>query len=293
MKTTTVIAIVGNGDCGKTTSTVEIAKRMAKDYPVTIVGYDPELENSLTEILAEGMPDPLPTTATIVDLLRMPLPHNGGDLGEIRSAILSATIKHKDGFGVITVDQGLVDFETEGGNIYALMRTLAHFPTGIVFIDCASGSGGFSLLSAVAAADYVIGVSKPAKKSVTIARRVCGIDDATINGETMNFIEMLTGQDEETGIEFGPTYLGMIGSMFIGARYGYAGATQIVETGIAHDLRDWMMKIVGSPGYIGFTPCVYGKDKRGVKNAYDFITSQIVKRIIDDRDEKIKASFRS
>lgn len=286
MKTTTVITIVGNGDCGKTTSTVEIAKRMAKDYPVTIVSFDPEPENSLTEILADGMPDPLPTTATIVDLLRMPLPHSGGNSGEIRKAIEAATIKHKDGFGVIKVGQDLVDLEAQGGDIYSLLRTLAHFPTGIVFVDCASGSGGFSLLSAVAAADYVIGVSKPAKKSVTIARRVCGLDDANFGEGPINFIEMLTGQDEETGIDFGPTYLGMIGSMFIGARYE-SGATKIVETGIAHDLRDWMMKIVGSPGYIGFTPCVYGKDKRPVSRAYDYITDQIVRRIVDDRRHKL------
>lgn len=293
MKQTTVIAIVGNGDCGKTTSTVELAKRFAKDYPVTILGFDPEPENSLAEILADGMPDPLPEVETIVDLMNMTLPHDGGDLEEIRRAIATATIRHKDGFGVITVDQSLVDFEVQGGDIYSLMRTLSCFPTGIVFIDCAAGSGGFSLLSAVAAADYVIGVSKPAKKSVTIARRVCGLDNSIINGGEINFIEMLTGQDEKTGIIFRPTYLGIIGSMFVGARYSNTGQTVITANGIAKELREWMGKIVDSDGYMGFTPCVYGQDKRPIKLAYDILASEVIRRINDDRSKKAKAQFRS
>lgn len=268
------LTVVGSGDAGKTSSLIAMAYHLTKrGHPVTIVGMDPEPESSLSKLLSYGIPPEVRRPeSTIVDILKMPFAKAGKAADDMVLAIEDATLHHPAGFGIISVGIDLVNFEVDGGDILALRNVVEHM-TGFVLIDCAAGTGGFSLLSAVAASDYVIGVAKPQTKSIAIAKRACGLE---LNDDS-NFLDDLSLTTPE-GLVCNPRYLGMIGNMFVGARLD-GGGVKIAESGISTKVREYMNQIISAPGFLGFVPFRTGTDQRDVVKAYDQITSEVLKRI--------------
>lgn len=280
-----VLTAVGSGDNGKTSSLIAIGYTLiAKGYPVTLIGFDPEPENNLTRLLkdrTEGVSKP---KQTITDLLRMPTPwsdpvNKERAAGELTRAIEEATMRLANNLGVIRCDQELVAYEVEGGDILGLARVIHHMGPGFILVDCAAGTGGFSMLSALAAAHYVIGVSKPSSKSIAIARRACGLDPTDIGeDEPGSFLDMVTFTDEKSGIECAPKYIGAIGTMFVGAHENGAGV-EIASSGISLSMRDYMTQIVNFPDFLGFVPYRTGRDQSDVVKSYVTITDRILARL--------------
>lgn len=271
-----VLTTTGSGDNGKTSALISMAYMLVqRGYPVLMISFDPEPENDLTLLLAsslakgQSIPD-----LTIVDLLKMPFAKTGKAADDMAFAIKDATLNHPAGFGIIRVDIELINYEVEGGDIMGLRRVIEHCPNGFILIDCAAGSGGFSMLSAVAAADYVIAVSKPSTKSISIAKRTCGIG----GNEDDSIISMVTMTTDD-GLICQPKYIGVIGNMFIGARLNGDGKIEIAKSGISANLRSYMDQIINLPGFLGHVPFRTGSDQSEVIKAYDRITSEVLRRI--------------
>jgi cellulose biosynthesis protein BcsQ len=279
MRNRIVCTAVGSGDNGKTSSLIAIGYTLAaKGFPVTLIGFDPEPENNLTRLLESKAEDVSRAKLTITDLLRMPWAKAGKPADDLLSAIEEATMRFNN-MGVIRCDQELVNYEVEGGDILGLAKVINLMRPGFILVDCAAGTGGFSMLSAVAAADHVIGVSKPSSKSIAIARRACGLDPMDLgDGEMGSFLDQVTLTDTENGIVCAPKYLGTLGTMFIGAHENGDGV-EIAQSGISLSMRDYMTQITNIQGFLGFIPYRTGKDQRDVVKAYAVITERILERL--------------
>ena len=267
-----VITCVGSGDSGKTSILIALAHHLVSTgVKVTMIGFDTEeesaLERLLADTIAEGTPIP---EATITDLIQMPPAYSGEGQQAIIKAIEEATIRHPAGFGIIRCDEALIGHELGDGDTYDLMRLMPNFE-GVVLIDCASGTGGFSLLSAVAASTHVVGVAKPFPKSINIAKRAAGLIPNR-DGDMM--LELMSGIDEKTGLKYGARYLGLIGSMFQGAQFD-GEKTVLASTGISYELRDHMKEIMDCPNFITHIPFVRGLDKRKIKEAHKLIAQYV------------------
>ncbi len=270
-----VLTTAGSGNNGKTSALIAIAYMLRRrGYPVCMVSFDPEPENNLLKLIdRESFGKQGSRSLTITDLLKKV----DADDADITEAVAEATFMMPAGFGVIRCDVALTNYESEGGDIYSLMRLIPHLPDGFILIDCAAGSGGFSMLAALAASNYVVGVTEPSEKSISIARRVCGFDIAP--GEEETLLDQLTGIDEPTGLEYGPKYAGLIGNKFMGARWE-DDQIVIAQSGVSTNLRGYMQKIIDTPGFLDFVPFRTGADQRDVVRAYERITDKLLSQVL-------------